>query len=161
MTDQEYISKDGKFGVRISQTCLDEMIHFCKNSAGKETGGILVGYYTTDQKWAVIKTVQGPTKDSMAEHTSFFRGIQGLNLLLSKLWRTRRQFYLGEWHYHPRTLPIASHHCDVPQMIDIANSDQYQCPEPILIILGNPVIDRWDVNVYVFPRGRNMELLTV
>ena len=67
--------------------------------------------------------------------------------MLLNLWR-KREYYLGEWHYHPvgSAQPSAA---DARQMQDIAKDDDAQCPEPVLIVMG----ENNAVTVRVFPRN--------
>jgi hypothetical protein len=47
-------------------------------------------------------------------------------------------------------------------MKKFAASSDYQCPEPILVIIGGTPPERWSVGVYVFPKGQSIvELLRV
>ena len=56
---------------------------------------------------------------------------------------------MGEWHYHPGAAPTPSLH-DVAEMKKISKNKAYNCPEPILIIVGNNSKLEWNNGVYVF-----------
>ncbi len=76
--------------------------------------------------------------DSAGTVTRFVRGTRGLRGLLQRLWASSpRTYYLGEWHYHP-ALNTTPSNADLAQMRSIALAANYQCPEPILVILGRP-----------------------
>ncbi len=80
---------------------------------------------------------------------------------LSQLWLKRRRYYLGEWHFHPDGEPYPSS-VDFDQMKDISTSDQYNCSEPILVIIGGDPPNELTVRVFVFPcRKHTVELLNV
>lgn len=58
----------------------------------------------------------------------FFRGIKGLNKLLEKKWKQKKEYYLGEWHLHPGRLPS-------PKEILLAmNYDIEQCSVQFQIV---------------------------
>ena len=119
----------------------------CRESGDLETGGVLVGRYNEAHDTAIVTRVWGPPEDSVRRRTSFWRGTQGLQQHLDGLW-TVQEYYLGEWHYHPRGggQPSAG---DKRQMIRIAESLDYNTSEPVLIVVGG---SNWDVVAHVFPR---------
>jgi integrative and conjugative element protein (TIGR02256 family) len=131
----EFWSVDLQFGLRIEHTQIKRIVHFCKITPGKETGGILIGYYTNDLACAVVTTISGPPLDSIVTHTRFYRGIVGLQGWIDRLWRKRRHYYLGEWHFHPSNKPSPSPD-DIRQMVIIASMPEFHSPEPILLIAG-------------------------
>ena len=101
----------------------------------KETGGILIGRYSTDLSLATVLRATGEPSDSRSGSTWFTRGISGLDEMLSRAWHAD-QHYVGEWHYHPGGLPEASP-SDRAQMHKIASDPKMQCATPILLILGD------------------------
>ncbi|MGF7230308.1 Mov34/MPN/PAD-1 family protein [Arachidicoccus sp.] len=129
-----FISQDKQFVVTISQECIDSIVEHIKKAAVYETGGILIGAYSDDLGTAAISQITGPTIDSKGGFTWFNRGIKGLKELLKRYWDVKL-YYLGEWHFHPNAKPIPSNQ-DKKQMREIARSNQYRCPEPIMIIVG-------------------------
>lgn len=145
----KFISQDEKFFVDISNDCLDYILKNVKKTGTYETGGILTGNYSDDLKTAFIKLSTGPPVDSKTGPTWFNRGTQGLKKLINKLW-SKNNYYLGEWHFHPNALPIPSGQ-DKRQMKEIALSKQYNCPEPIMLIIGGNHIE-YKIAVFVFTR---------
>ena len=102
----------------------------------------------------MVTQVWGPPGDSVRRRTSFWRGTQGLQQQLDSLWNAR-EYYLGEWHYHPGGAGQPSKE-DMRQMVRIATSVDYNTPEPVLIVVGG---SDWEVVVQVFPRhGTSIEL---
>jgi integrative and conjugative element protein (TIGR02256 family) len=57
-----------------------------------------------------------------------------LKKILKARWE-KKQYYLGEWHFHPNASPNPSGQ-DKRQLMEIANNASYNCPEPIMIIIG-------------------------
>jgi integrative and conjugative element protein (TIGR02256 family) len=134
-SDRVLRSEDGEFTVRIRPGAWKALTAMWRASSHHETGGILVGRYTEGHRTAVLERATGPSTDGRAGATWFVRGVRGLQELLDTLWRGGGGYYLGEWHSHPGASPDPSGQ-DVAQMRTIAGSQRYQCPEPILLILG-------------------------
>lgn len=145
-----FISKDEKFFVNISQECLDCILMHVKKAGNYETGGILTGNYSADLKTAFIKILTGPPLDSNAGPTWFNRGTQGVKTLINKLW-SKNSYYLGEWHFHPNSWTTPSSQ-DKSQMREIAVSKPYNCPEPIMLIIGGNHIE-YKISVFIFTRS--------
>ncbi|MGH7744156.1 MAG: Mov34/MPN/PAD-1 family protein [Candidatus Dormibacteria bacterium] len=101
---------------------------------GRETGGILIGSYSSNFSVAIVARATAPPTDSRAGATWFERGTAGMDKLLEEAW-SRGLHYLGEWHYHPGGAPIASP-SDEAQMRKIAANKLARCGTPVLIILG-------------------------
>jgi integrative and conjugative element protein (TIGR02256 family) len=158
MDELRFQSADGHFGLHLSANMVEALLHHCGEIRGRETGGILVGSYNPTHDCAIVSGVTPAPNDSTSGTTWFHRGISGLQQLLNRLWR-RREYYLGEWHFHPAATPTPSG-VDWQQMRDIAASGSYRCPEPILLIVGGDPVGAWQVRVFVSPVNRQpVELL--
>ena len=146
-------SADGKFGLSVPEDVVKELLKYCQDAEDVETGGIIIGRYSDDQVTAVVDRVTGPPPDSKHLFTRFLRGVQGLQALLNRVWsKPERQYYLGEWHYHPRPNPAPSAE-DIGQMQEIAKSERYACPEPVLLIVYGQPSDRRGFSAHVFKRA--------
>ena len=110
-----------------------------------------MGRYNEELDMATVTRVCGPPPDSRRGRSTFVRGTGGLQQLIEGLWRVN-QYYLGEWHFHPGGTARPSS-VDVRQMKRISESDEYNCPEPILIVVGGMPPDEWEMVAYVFPRN--------
>lgn len=161
MPDLELWSRDRKFGLILPETHVSLLLALCAQSTPHETGGILAGFYTTAHDCAVVTAVSRAPSDSRHGRTFFLRGVRGLQRWIDYLWRRKHQYYLGEWHFHPGGPPRPS--CtDTEQMKQFAASPDYQCPEPILVIIGGTPPETWTVGAYVFPRDQGIvELLSI
>lgn len=153
MSKRYYWNNTSDFGMTLNTEFEVEMLVECKKSLPNETGGILIGAYTQGNSIAEISKITGPPPDSKYGRYTFFRGTHGLKKLLNDYWEKHQQYYLGEWHFHPFGAPVPSHQ-DIRQMQQIANSRRYNCPEPILLIIGGNPFENLKINVYVFPRGK-------
>ncbi len=149
----EFWSDDRRFGLKLSERQYNRILRFCVTSGDIETGGILIGFYTLGHNCAVVTTVTGPPVDSRHAKTWFHRGTKDVQNLLQDVWNRGRRYYLGEWHFHPGGNPDPSM-TDVNQLKQIADSPHYQCPEPVLLIVGRTRSDKWNTMSYVFPRGK-------
>lgn len=149
----------GRYTVSFSESTIEAMLNWCKEANGMETGGILLGRYSADLKCAEISRAIGPTSDSSSGQTWFVRGIRKLNRLLCRLWTLRKDYYLGEWHYHPNASPTPSN-LDISQLETIARCRKYKCPEPILVIVGGDPQGHWTMSVTIFPRDGEPTALT-
>ena len=141
-------SSDGRFRVCLGSHQLKTLLAMCRESRPMETGGLLIGKYNAAHDTAIVTRVWGPPKDSVRKRTSFRRGTYGLQVQLDFLWKTTKEYYLGEWHYHPGGTAQPSK-SDIHQMVRVAKSLQYNTPEPLLIIVGGP---EWKLVTHVFPR---------
>ena len=116
MRQTEWLSADGRFAARSDESVINSILRQCQASGSQETGGILVGYYTADHDCAVITEASSASPDSQSGPIWFYRGVSGLSQWLQCLWsRRRREYYLGEWHFHPGGPNVMSS-CDAEQI---------------------------------------------
>lgn len=145
-------TEDGRYGLRIPTIVLEKMLNFCENSKGMETGGVFVGHYSNNHDCALVTDCSGAPQDSKVGARYFYRGIKGLQNWFRQLWHHQeRQYYLGEWHYHPMGSPTPSH-IDVEQMKHNASDISYHCPEPALFIIGGDPKSGWTYESLVYIR---------
>jgi integrative and conjugative element protein (TIGR02256 family) len=148
-------ANNGEYLLEINSDAWQLLEAECAEANGRETGGILIGYYSDDYSTAVITEVTLPPKDSTSGANWFVRGVTGLRTLLVRRWQnaSRRTYYLGEWHYHPVNHIIPSDD-DIKQMKEISHRPEYQCKEPIMLVIGNKLNASIQFRVFVFPDGR-------
>lgn len=140
-----FVSADRMIGVEISDAAYATMLGAASLAGRKETGGILVGHYSAYLDRAIVETATGPPSDSQAFAASFIRGVSGLRRLLLKAWRGGN-YYLGEWHFHPFASPDPSP-TDILQLVTFARDPGYQCPNPVLVIIGGDPVGAWRLRV--------------
>ena len=148
----ELWSADRRYGVRIQREVLGAILGMCAQAGSVETGGILVGRYNREHSCAQVTRASPAPTDSRSGKNWFVRGVRGLQRWINTLW-CRGEYYLGEWHFHPGAARSASGR-DSRQMLEIAQSFSYRCPEPILVIIAGDPHATWYVNALVFPRCR-------
>jgi integrative and conjugative element protein (TIGR02256 family) len=162
-TPLEFRSQDRRFGLVLSAEHQRLLFERCSASWPNETGGILVGYYTERRDLAVTTQIPVAPGDSKFGRVGFVRGLRGLQELLKRLWNQGagvREYYLGEWHYHPGQAAEPSAQ-DEAQMETIAEDPGYRCPEPLLMIVGGSLAGGWSITARVYRRGRATLLLAV
>ena len=147
--------KDQLYSVKFNTNIYEQMLDYCALSNPYETGGILIGNYSSDQAIANILQITPPPKNSRRSKCTFYRGIDGLKKILDLAW-DQGQYYLGEWHYHPNASSTPSK-TDKKQMIILSQDSKLKCPEPILIIVGG-YQDNWNVNARVFANNQEIVL---
>ncbi|WP_341531831.1 Mov34/MPN/PAD-1 family protein (plasmid) [Nostoc sp. UHCC 0302] len=153
MSDLEFWSEDKRFALKIHNREISQLLKVCVRAGVQETGGILVGFYTELHNCAVITSISDAPSDSHSGHNWFYRGTHDLQQWLNRLWmRDKKQYYLGEWHFHPFSNSNPSE-IDISQMQKIGESSSYQCPEPLLLIIGGDPNNQWNMKAYIFPRN--------
>jgi integrative and conjugative element protein (TIGR02256 family) len=151
-------STDRRYGLRLEAPIVASLQRFCDEAGDLETGGILVGRYSTRQDCATVTMVVGPPRDSSRGKTWFRRGVSGLAALLAARWREHRDAYIGEWHYHPGGPPKASQQ-DRNQLREIARRASARCPVPVLLIVARSVEGHVELGAWVVPQdGEPLEL---
>jgi integrative and conjugative element protein (TIGR02256 family) len=155
------LSTDGRFGLHLTAFDVERVRKLCAAAGARETGGVLFGRYTDDRVWAEVSEVTCAPADSRSGRTWFERGTHRLQGRVLRLWHEKRHYYLGEWHFHPGAAPDPSG-TDQRQMRIIAESATYECPEPVLLILGGNPDTVWRFRCFVYPRtGGRVEMLPV
>jgi proteasome lid subunit RPN8/RPN11 len=141
-------STDGQFGISLETKQVQKIISYCLTALPNETGGILVGKYNYFLNTAEIEEIIKAPKDSGFGGTWFHRGVKGLKSQLQRFWKNNK-YYLGEWHFHPLSSPLPSK-TDIMQIKEIARDKRYNCPEPILLIIGGNPTDNCSVYATIF-----------
>lgn len=135
-------SRDARFGLHLGAGHVERILELCADAGDDETGGVLLGRYNTRRDTALVTGVLGPPRDSGRGRTWFHRGVDGVQRIIYRAWDLRREYYLGEWHFHPFAAPEPSPK-DFRQMGEIADSASWKCPEPILLIIGGDPLTNW------------------
>ncbi|MET3880142.1 Mov34/MPN/PAD-1 family protein [Chitinophaga sp. OAE865] len=149
---RKFISNDKRFEVQLPSKIITKIIGLIAAAGKKETGGIIIGSYSLDRSCAIVSYVSGPPKDSKSGFNWFQRGKLGLQTLLNRQWEKEEQtYYLGEWHFHPFSSPDPSFQ-DKLAMSKISEAAEYNCPEPILLIIGGHKND-YKLQLFVISRS--------
>ena len=146
-----FVARDHSVAIVVTQAIRESLLRYCVDAGQNETGGILIGHYTPLRDQAVITQLTGPPPDSTAGPTWFVRGVTGLQRLINRAWR-RRDFYLGEWHFHPFAAAEPSDR-DRRQILDFAKNPNYRCPEPVLLVVGGDPSAGGELSMVVVLKG--------
>lgn len=152
LPELSFVSDDRRFALEIPAEHVRTIERLAAESGTNETGGLLLGYYTPKLDTAIVTLVTPAPKDSRSGRTWFRRGTEGLQTMALQRWRTKREFDVGEWHFHPNAPPTPSGDDEV-QMSQIASDVRRRCPEPILLIIGGHP-GQWSFSAAVYPRGQ-------
>lgn len=147
----KYISADRRFSIQLTVDVINDIKKCAIDADNFETGGVLIGKYSENLKTAEVLFASGPPPDSKSGKCFFYRGTSGLSQLFDK-WKRNGCYYLGEWHFHPFSSPSPSPQ-DIRQMKGIAKDKKYNCPESILLIIGeDPRSEIISLNAFIFFR---------
>jgi len=136
MTEWEGRTADGVFAVQLEEQVLKTLDRLCGEAGRKETGGILIGRYSSDRSMATVLEATPPPSDSRRGRFWFVRGVNGLREMLAGRWQAEeRTYYVGEWHFHPVD-QVSPSGDDFRQMLDIGRAQAYDCKHPLLVIVG-------------------------
>lgn len=141
------------YSINLSKEAYKQMLCYCNKANPYETGGVLIGNYSSNQAVANILQITPPPKNSKHAKCNFHRGSSGLKKVLDEVWK-QGQYYLGEWHYHPNASSLPSS-LDRSQMIRLSQDKRLNCPEPILIIIGGSK-DNWNLNVRLYVNNQEI-----
>jgi hypothetical protein len=64
-------SRDRRFGASFQSDHLAQIVELCQRADQVETGGILVGRYTSNQKRAIVTGISNAPADSKRSRTQF------------------------------------------------------------------------------------------
>ncbi|WP_165771933.1 Mov34/MPN/PAD-1 family protein [Niveispirillum lacus] len=144
------------YAVWLSSGAVASVLAAADIAGGCETGGILIGRYDHGGWTAEVVEATPKPPGSHAGWSWFHRGDAGLRELLEARWAAGHH-YLGEWHFHPGGATAPSD-TDKRTMWRIAADAAYQCPQPVLVILGGTVRSRWSLSATVFQGGSYIQL---
>ena len=153
-----YADESRSSQVKIGEEATSAILSHCEQAAGLETGGILIGSYSADGVVARVNEALGPPKGSRSKRNEFMRSPLGLKGILQRRWSSQ-QYYLGEWHFHPRGRDCPSPQ-DQRQLAEIGSDGAYVCQKPILIVVGGCSND-WRIGVWVLADGELLRLRRV
>lgn len=132
-------------GAGVEKTLLAEAV----SKAPLETGGILLGWITGAD--VCITNVIGPGPGAVHDTRSFEPDSrwQQDNIALLYERSVRRLAYLGDWHTHPAGKPEPSDQ-DRRTLRTIAQSSTARCPNPVMLIIGQPDGTPWIASSHIY-----------
>lgn len=102
-----------------------------------ETGGVLLGYWTTSPGEVVVTHMVGPGRYAIHHPYSFVPDADYHEQEIARLYEeaNRRITYLGDWHTHPHGAAYLSRQ-DCRTLRRISNHREARAPEPLMAILA-------------------------
>jgi integrative and conjugative element protein (TIGR02256 family) len=122
--------------IQIPSHVLARMEETALATGERETGGVFIGHFNENRTAMVVDASDaGPNAESSV--SGFSRDVEYTQRWLEERIRGFRGEveYIGEWHSHP-TENTAPSSVDTTSLIDIANSPNYLCRTPVMLILG-------------------------
>ena len=143
--------------VQLPLNCVESIKERCEEDHPNETGGIVAGS-TREGRPALVANAKDPPRDSIQNPTGFLRGTEEVEEWLQDARESMGIEYFGEWHYHPQQPPKVSKK-DREAMNEIATDRDYNCPHPLLFIMGEDDSGHCSIEVYQFHRDNEYERL--
>jgi proteasome lid subunit RPN8/RPN11 len=152
--DIGFESDDGRYLVRIPSGVAQQVARIARGGLPDETGGLLLGTYSARLSVLTLRAALPPPPDSVRSGRTFIRGVRGLDRLVGGVdVDGRLAVVVGEWHSHPAAPPDPSA-TDSAQMAWAAARRLFGCPSPVLLIVGERLVQPDDWTVTVYPRWR-------
>ena len=133
-----YSTKDVFTGIHMLYSEAEEISKRAKKYSPIETGGVIIGHYTTDMRFALISEMTSRfTKQEECKRDELVIDTDLLNEYLKELWESRipnrKIYYLGDWHSHTSMGSYPSPR-DEEMWIDVQKKD----PDfhPVYFIIG-------------------------
>lgn len=123
--------------IYLSRSIHQWILTRARSSYPLETGGVLVGYWSSDWKSVLVTGVIGAGPAATNERTSFTPDSEWQADQLARLYEEsgRRHGYLGDWHSHPNVVPRPSWR-DRLVARKIARSEPARAPRALMLIAG-------------------------
>ncbi|MDI2020029.1 Mov34/MPN/PAD-1 family protein [Paenarthrobacter nicotinovorans] len=137
----------------LSNSIATALLDHAENYAPLETGGILLGWRAPGN--IHITHIIGPGPAAQHTKTSFTPDHDWQTEQIDRLYTDsgRRLAYLGDWHTHPKGSPIPSPQ-DLITLHTIAAHPQARCPQPLMLILGQPHTNQWAATAHLYTGKR-------
>lgn len=133
--------------VWIPRGAVDAMINEAYGASPNETGGVLVGYWSSDGDHVVVTAVIGPGPTAVHRRASSTPDAAYQEAEIARRYESseRRYTYIGDWHSHPDGRPLLSRQ-DRRTLAAIAGTPEARAPVPLMGILrGGPP---WELAIW-------------
>lgn len=141
----------------ISREHALEIVKLAAQEAPRETGGVLMGYWTSDGSDVVITHVVGPGAGALHTPTRFVPDQDAHLRQIAAIYfqSDRVSTYLGDWHSHPggRGLLSAS---DRRTLRRIASTPTARIECPLMGIVAGDEEEEWHLTVWVLGQRRHL-----
>ena len=133
----------------VERGVLDEAISLADAVSPNETGGVLMGYWSTNPESVVVTNLVGPGPHAIHKADSFAPDHDFQDGEVARLYKESGRIvtYLGDWHSHPRG-PLELSLTDRITQLRIAAHRKARAPRAIMgILAGGP---KWNLGVWSF-----------
>jgi len=120
--------------LNVSEELLDDIALKGKEFYPNEFGGFLIGYYSNNLLTLNITDIVTPKKYRNGRYL-FERSIEGITNIFHQIFKTKKHYYIGEWHTHPNGTSDYSI-TDLNAMIEIEQNDEVIINNPVLLIIS-------------------------
>ncbi len=134
-----------------------EMFTMAAQEAPRETGGVLMGYWTSDGSDVVVTHVVGPgaaalhtTTLFVPDHDAHLRQIERIYLQSGRV-----STYLGDWHAHPAGGSLLSA-TDRRTLRRIASTPSARADCPLMGIVARDEEGDWHLAVWILGQRRHL-----
>ncbi len=121
----------------------------------KETGGVLLGYWSADRTDVVVTECVGPGSKAVHRRSTFVPDHAYHEREVARAYRAsgRSITYLGDWHSHPFG-PLRLSTADLLTQIRIGRSATARAPEGLMLIIAES--EPWKFGIWRLERTRRM-----
>lgn len=143
-----FVNKNNEVFLSIEEELLNKISNIAFDNFPNESGGLLIGNYSSDFRTLHIKDFITPKTE---KKSLFFykRSVSNLSETFKKLYEEDGQYYIGEWHSHPNGNSMYSS-TDLNAVIPIAESKSVNIENPILLILGIKKNELEEFSIYFY-----------
>ena len=136
----------------VSESVLDEMLAEAEHRSPRETGGVLLGYWTKQFDEVVIAEATGPGTAAVHANDGFTPDSRFDTEEIAHRYRDsgRVHTYLGDWHTHPSGSSRLSA-LDRRTLAGIARHEPARTPAPIMAVLAGDA--SWTLAVWQLQWG--------
>lgn len=131
----------------LAENIVQAMAAEANSKEPRETGGVLLGYWGTQNGEPVVTNIVGPGPNATHSLMSFVPDYRFQQLEVARLYEEshRRLHYLGDWHTHPNGGGNLSA-LDRRALRAIARSHGARARHPVMVVLaGGP---EWSLHVW-------------
>jgi integrative and conjugative element protein (TIGR02256 family) len=148
--------------VWLTEEAISELKREADERAPLETGGLLLGYWSSEfgRDEVLVQRITGPGPEAHHERACFYPDAAWQHRELADVYAAsgRITTYLGDWHTHPggRATPSGR---DRKTARAIATSSAARAAQPLMLILGGGTeTTSWTASMYNWHRGRLREV---
>lgn len=121
----------------LSRSVIREMCYEADCAYPRETGGVLIGYWSKPYTEVVITEMIGPGPCALHKRSCFSPDASYQDLEIARVYHEsgRLHTYLGDWHTHPDASPYLSR-IDRQTLRRISDYTPARAPVPLMGVLG-------------------------